>query len=109
MDKSNLPGTFKGSVDDLLEHCVNLDVKENQKNIVESEKVLSIQFLMSEFECSEQEAEEIYNELALNEVKQTVDKMVADGIMEIVGYNDDNEPLFGLTELGKQVQKELEK
>ncbi len=29
MDKSNLPGTFKGSVDDLLEHCVNLDVKEN--------------------------------------------------------------------------------
>jgi hypothetical protein len=64
---------------------------------------------MSEFECSEQEAEEIYNEIALNEVKQTVDKMVADGIMEIVGYNDDNEPLFGLTELGKQIQKELEK
>ncbi len=109
MDKSNLPGTFKGSVDELLEHCVNLDVNENQKNIVESEKVLSIQFLMSEFECSEQEAEEIYNEIALNEVKQTIDKMVADGIMEIVGYNEDNEPLFGLTELGKQIQKELEK
>jgi hypothetical protein len=64
---------------------------------------------MSEFECSEQEAEEIYNEIVLSEVKQTVDKMVADGIMEIVGYNDDNEPLFGLTELGKQIQKELEK
>ena len=59
--------------------------------------------------CSLEEAEEIYNEIALSEVKQTVDKMVADGIMEIVGYNDDNEPLFGLTELGKQIQKELEK
>jgi len=109
MDKSNLPGTFKGSVDDLLDHCANLDVEENKKNIVESDKVLSIQHIMSEFECSEQEAQEIYNDICLIEVKQTVDKMVADGIMHIVGYNENNEPLFGLTELGKQIQKELEK
>ena len=33
MDKSNLPGTFKGSVDDLLDHCANLDIEENKKII----------------------------------------------------------------------------
>ena len=34
-------------------------------------------------------------------------QLLKDGIVKISGYNDEGEPLFVLTELGKQVQKEL--
>jgi len=33
--------------------------------------------------------------------------LVKEGIVEVSGYNDDGEPLFTLTELGRQIQKEL--
>ena len=35
--------------------------------------------------------------------------MVAEGILEITGHNEDGEPLFGLTELGKELQKHTKK
>jgi hypothetical protein len=44
----------------------------------------------------------------LQEVKTIVDKMVEDGLLTITGYNEDNEPLFGLTEFGKTIRKKLE-
>jgi hypothetical protein len=108
MDKY-ITDNFTGSIDDLLNHCSNLDTTKVEEQVKAEEKEACIQVIMKELECDEAQAEVIYNEIALAEVKETVDKMVADGIMEIVGYNDDNEPLFGLTELGKQIQKELEK
>ena len=50
----------------------------------------------------------IYNELVLSEVKETVDKMVEDGLLYVSGHNEDGEPLFQLTELGKALRKELD-
>jgi len=43
----------------------------------------------------------------LAEVKETVDKMVAEGLLYVSGHNEDGEPLFQLTELGKAVRNEL--
>ena len=64
--------------------------------------------------------EEIYIEITFNpqsfpesmndlvaEVKETMEQLLKDGIVQISGYNDEGEPLFVLTELGNQVKKEL--
>ena len=107
MDKY-IKDNFTGSVDDLLNHCSNLDLDKVQDQVKEEEKELCIDVLMKELDCSEEEAEIIYNDLALKEIQETVDKMVTDGILYISGHNDDGEPLFSLTPLGKQIQKELE-
>jgi hypothetical protein len=62
---------------------------------------------MTDFECCREEAEVIYGEIALAEVKETMKQLLKDGIVQISGYNDEGEPLFTLTELGRQIQKEL--
>lgn len=102
---SNKPNTFTGTVDELLDHCSNLDSEQLQRDIDKHE---SIEYIMKELDCSNEEAEEIYEELVNNEVKQTVDDLIAEGLVEITGYNEDGEPLFGLTEHGKLAQKILE-
>ena len=33
--------------------------------------------------------------------------LVKDGLVECIGHNEEGEPLFGLTELGKQAQKQI--
>ena len=78
---------------------------EEQIKLDEKRECLSI--IMRDCECSLEEAEQIYNDIALNEVKETIDQLVKEGIVEVSGYNDDGEPLFTLTELGRQIQKEL--
>ena len=62
---------------------------------------------MTDCECSLEEAEEIYSEIALEEVKESMEQLLKDGIVKVSGYNDEGEALFILTELGKQIQKEL--
>jgi hypothetical protein len=106
MDRSKQKGTFTGSIDELLMHCENIDV---EKLYADCEKRECIAVLMRDAQCSEEEAEILYKEIALNEVKNTVDELVKDGLVEISGFNEDGEPLFTLTELGKSVQDELKK
>lgn len=106
MDKY-ITNNFTGSIDDLLNHCSNLDTTKVEEQVKAEEKEACIQVIMKELECNEFEAEVIYNEIALAEVKETVDKMVADGLLYMSGHNEDGEPLFQLTELGKAVRNEL--
>ena len=106
MDKY-ITDNFTGSIDDLLNHCPNLDTTKVEEQVKAEEKEACIQVIMKELECNEFEAEVIYNEIALAEVKETVDKMVADGLLYMSGHNEDGEPLFQLTELGKAVRNEL--
>ena len=106
MDKY-ITDNFTGSIDDLLNHCSNLDTAKVEEQVKAEEKEACIQVIMKELECDEVEAEVIYNEIALAEVKETVDKMVAEGLLYVSGHNEDGEPLFQLTELGKAVRNEL--
>jgi hypothetical protein len=99
---------FTGSIDDLLSHCASLDVSKVEEQVKVEEKAECIKVIMEELECNVFEAGVIYDEIALQEVKTIVDKMVEDGLLTITGYNEDNEPLFGLTEFGKTIRKELE-
>ena len=107
MDKY-IKDNFNGSIDDLLSHCSNLDVDKVEEQVKVEEKEACIQVIMKELECNEFEAEVIYNEISLAETKKVVDDMVKDGILYISGYNEDGEPLFQLTELGKALRKELD-
>lgn len=108
MDKY-ITNNFAGSVDDLLNHCSNLDINKVEEQVKAEEKEECIRVIKQEFDCDDFEAEVIYNEIALNEVKETVDKMVAEGLLYLSGHNEDGEPLFSLTELGKSIQSELNK
>jgi hypothetical protein len=106
MDRSTQSGTFTGSVDAFLNHCENINVDELYSNC---EKRECIEHIMRELKCTHDVASGVYDELVLSEVQNTVDDLVQDGLVEITGYNDAGEPLFSLTELGKQVQNEVNK
>ena len=106
MDKY-ITDNFTGSIDDLLNHCTNLDLDKVEAQVKVEEKEACIQIIMKEASCDELEANIIYNQILLTETKTTIDKMVADGLVYVSGHNEDGEPLFQLTELGKAVRNEL--
>ena len=106
MDKY-ITENFTGSIDDLLNHCTNLDLAKVEEQVKVEEKEACIQIIMKESVCDESEANVIYNEILLIETKTTIDKMVADGLVYVSGHNEDGEPLFQLTELGKAVRNEI--
>ena len=106
MDKY-ITDNFTGSIDDLLNHCTNLDLDKVEEQVKVEEKEACIKIIMKEASCDELEANVIYNEILLTETKTTIDKMVADGLLYVSGHNEDGEPLFQLTELGKSVRNEL--
>ncbi len=67
------------------------------------EKEKCIQYIIKQQDVSREEAEQIYDEICLMETKDTVDQLVAEGLVEIVDYDETGEPRFGLTELGKKI------
>lgn len=107
MSKNNASETYTGTIVGFLEHCSKLDINEVEMQMKREEKEECLNVIMTDCECSLEEAEEIYAEIALAEVKESMSQLLKDGIVKISGYNDEGEPLFVLTELGKQVRKEL--
>jgi len=105
---SNTSESYTGTIDSFLDHCSKLNINEVEEQVKEQEKQECLEVIMEQCECSIEEAEEIYDEIALTEVKNTIDNLVKEGLVEVSGYNEDGEPLFVLTELGKQVQKNLD-
>jgi len=105
---SNTSESYTGTIDSFLDHCSKLNINEVEEQVKEQEKQECLEVIMEQCECSMEEAEEIYDEIALTEVKNTIDNLVKEGLVEVSGYNEDGEPLFVLTELGKQVQKNLD-
>lgn len=69
------------------------------------EKEKCIQYIIKQQNVSREDAEQIYDEICLLETKQTVDQLVEEGLVEIVDYDENGEPRFGLTELGKKLIK----
>ena len=105
---SNTSESYTGTIDSFLDHCSKLNINEVEEQVKEQERQECLEIIMEQCECSMEEAEEIYDEIALTEVKNTIDNVVKEGLVEVSGYNEDGEPLFVLTELGKQVQKNLD-
>jgi hypothetical protein len=105
--KENINTTFTGTIDQLLDHCSKLDFDISDEEVKEREYEASIKYIMDHEAASREDAIEIYNMIALEEVKTTVEKLVKDGILKITGFDDEGKPEFGLTELGKQCAGEI--
>ena len=105
---SNTSESYTGTIDSFLDHCSKLNINEVEEQVKEQERQECLEIIMEQCDCSMEEAEEIYDEIALTEVKNTIDNLVKEGLVEVSGYNEGGEPLFVLTELGKQVQKNLD-
>lgn len=99
--------TFTGTVDQLLEHCSNLNFDISDEEVKARERESALKYIMDSQKVDREEAIEIYNMIALQEVKETVDKLVSDGLLEITEYGEDGEPKFGLTSLGNQCANEI--
>ena len=119
-DKKNIFKPFKGTVDDLLNHVnENIDPQDVENIVVnETDDVLltdeeGIQLVKEELNCDDEEAKRIYNEIKREEVTHVINKLTNEGIIEITKYetaNDGNmEPLYGLTEKGKQYVEQIKK
>lgn len=109
MNKRFDGGVFTGSVDEFLTHCASLDMDLVEQCVNDENKQLCLEYIMNECECSEEEAQVIYDEIQLTETKKIVDDLVKDGLVKIIGHNEDGDPLFGLTELGEELQKQIKK
>jgi hypothetical protein len=98
---TKLSNNFTGNIDDLLNHCASIDDKQLDESI---ELENAIEHIMNELDMNREEAMETIQEIHLMEVQQTVDSMMKKGLLEITGYNENDEPLYTLTELGKSLQ-----
>ena len=98
---TKLSNNFTGNIDDLLNHCASIDDKQLDESI---ELENAIEHVMSELDMNREQAMETIQHIHLMEVQQTVNSMMEKGLLEITGYNENDEPLYSLTELGKSLQ-----
>jgi len=104
MNMTKLSNTFTGNIDELLDHCTTVD-DETLNQALELEK--AINHIMTEMDVDREEAMQIIQEIHLKEVQQTVDNMVDEGLLEIIGHNENGDPLYNLTERGKRVRSQI--
>lgn len=79
--------------------------EEIDKIDAETEKSASISLIMREMDCSFDEALEIYKEIANIETQKALDELLKTGDVKIVGYNENDEALYEITEKGKKKLK----
>ena len=54
-------------------------------------------------DLNDEEAEEILNQTKLEQVKDAIQSLIEDGLVEIKEYGEDGEPKYGLTEKGDKL------
>ena len=105
-DSTIFPSTFTGTIDQLLVHCSNADADQVNNEIDEIEYDRAVQATMLEFGMSRYDAENAIQAAKLQMIQNTIDTMLQQGLLKISGENDDGEPLYVQTELGKRMAKE---
>ena len=100
---TKISNNFNGNIDELLYHCATVD-DVTLEQALELEK--AIDHIMTEMDVDRSEAMMIIEQIHLADVQQTIDDMVAKGLLEITGYNKSGEPLYGQTELGKKLSQD---
>jgi|APGre2960657423_1045063.scaffolds.fasta_scaffold300119_1 hypothetical protein len=104
-DSTIFPGTFTGTIDQLLLHCGNADADQVNNEIEEIEYDRVVESTMLEFGISRYDAESAIQAAKLQMIQNTLDTMMQQGLVKISGENDDGEPLYVQTELGKRLAK----
>jgi len=93
---------FSGSIDQLLQRYSEMPKEEIDKIDAEVEKNASISLIMRELDCSFEEAIVYYKKIAMIEAQKALDVMVKDKEVKIVGYNEEGEALYEITEKGRK-------
>lgn len=101
---------FQGTVDDLLNRVATAPKSEIDR-VAKPDELLNHQELvdtvMDEYKVSPEEAERIVTDIQVQEFLRIANGMVEKGLLEIVRYDDDGNPVYNVTELGKKVTKLL--
>ena len=113
-NKKILTDSFKGSIDDLLNHCsenadyvsdVVEEVEQVQLTDNEAAKMINEKFkYFTHDECLK-----IVQQIKLEEVRETIDKMINEGLVEVKEYDAQGDPKFVLTERGNKYKESLKK
>lgn len=99
---------FKGSIDELLDHCSKIDpnVVDDEDYILSNEEAIDV--IKEEYGCSDADAKKILENIKLSEAREIIQKLQDEGIVELKEYRD-GEPIWGLTEKGKEEALRIKK
>ena len=86
---------FTGTVDAFLEHCSTLSFDISEEELKNREYENNISYLIKEQSMSREEAIAVYKQLSLECLDETIEELVDDGVLKIIGYDDNGEPLYG--------------
>lgn len=93
---------FTGTIDDLLLRCAQYDLNQlDETMLIET----AIEDIMEQSNEPRETVMEMLEQAHLNEVQTEVEKMLKDGLVEIIGHNEDGEPLYRLVEKPKKSKK----
>jgi hypothetical protein len=115
-NNSDLLKPFTGTIESFLEHCSQVDIE----NIIEYGGYADIENIKSYEDLIKylMQVENVSREIAVSavdeyreEIQQEVDeamlKFLELGLVEVKSYNEQLEPMYGLTELGEQCCAEI--
>jgi hypothetical protein len=102
MTSSHGISVFTGTIDQLLANTMTIDVDELDANI-EYDKL--IKQIMDMFDVDNAEADKMVKEAMGQCIQKELNDMVDDGTVNIVGYNEEGEPLYGLNDKAKKPKK----
>lgn len=94
-----------GDIDDLLTHCASV-TDQDIDNALELEKC--IEQVMKEFDLDRNEAMDAIEQAHLNEVRQTIEDLMEKGMIEIKGYDDAGNALYGPTKKGMDIMNQMD-
>lgn len=109
VSKTHSAGSIPVRCINFMSHILSLNELTQYLYTPEELKEKTIKFLMEEHEVDEEEALEIYNQVALAQVQDALDSLIEKGLVEVSGYTDEGEPIYKKTTLGEKVAAEEEK
>lgn len=93
---------YTGTIDNVLIRCAQHDLNQLEETmLIET----AIEDIMEQSNEPRETVMEMLEQAHLNEVQNEVDKMLKDGLVEIIGHNEDGEPLYRLVEKPKKPKK----
>lgn len=96
---------FIGTADDLLNRITNAPL-EAIKTAADPDALLNrgelIATVMDDLKIGREEAEKIVTEIQLMELDRISQGLVKKGFLEVTSYDNDGQPVYGVTELGKK-------
>ena len=109
MNKKNTNGfvPFTGTVEELLSHMETVDSDRVERVMVDQTEDVTlsddeaISLIKSESNVGDEEALSILKEVKRTAIQDAITKLVDMGFIEVSSYDDENQPLYELTEYGK--------